>query len=158
MEATEKQDIQKKIDSYNGKIKTNNERISALRSRINKLEYNYESLRQFKEIIQSSSNSFNELTQSNKKYLNPVVKYSCNNNCAKEYAKGMSGTLSGFGTKIVGAAFGGFLLKIRLQLESYRNQINGYSDSIETLDGNNSRYYIEISRLENELMKGDDRK
>lgn len=156
MDAVEKQNAKKKINNYKGKIKTNKERISSMKAEISKLESNYESLRSFKGIVQNSSNGFYDLIQSNKQYLAPVSTYANTNNCAKEYAEGMSHTLSGFGVKIVVVAFGGFLLKIQHQLDLYKKQINDYYNKIDTLNANNSRYNSEISRLERELAKGDD--
>lgn len=136
-----------KINEYKGIIASNNTRIANLNNSIAEIERSYDSLIRFRKSVLTAQDNVNSITDNQKKYLSSVKSIGKNNNLAKNYGNGMSETLSGFGTKVVGLALEGLLLKIDLKLSQYKNSITSAEGIIKNLKSQSLNYKESMQRL-----------
>ena len=141
-----KNDIEK-INEYKGIIASNNTRIANLNNSIAEIERSYDSLIIFRKSVLTAQDNVHSITDNQKKYLSSVKSIGKNNNLAKNYGNGMSETLSGFGTKVVGLALEGLLLKIDLKLSQYKNSITSAEGIIKNLKSQSLNYKESMQRL-----------
>lgn len=141
-----KNDIEK-INEYKGIIASNNTRIANLNNSIAEIERSYDSLIRFRKSVLTAQDNVHSITDNQKKYLSSVKSIGKNNNLAKNYGNGMSDTLSGFGTKVVGLALEGLLLKIDLKLSQYKNSITSAEGIIKNLKSQSLNYKESMQRL-----------
>ncbi|MCI5597893.1 MAG: hypothetical protein MR360_01045 [Ruminococcus sp.] len=141
-----KNDIEK-INEYKGIIASNNTRIANLNNSIAEIERSYDSLIRFRKSVLTAQDNVHSITDNQKKYLSSVKSIGKNNNLAKNYGNGMSETLSGFGTKVVGLALEGLLLKIDLKLSQYKNSITSAEGIIKNLKSQSLNYKESMQRL-----------
>ena len=136
-----------KINDYKGIIASNNTRIANLNNSIAEIERSYDSLIRFRKSVLTAQDNAHSITDNQKKYLSSVKSIGKNNNLAKNYGNGMSETLSGFGTKVVGLALEGLLLKIDLKLSQYKNSITSAEGIIKNLKSQSLNYKESMQRL-----------
>lgn len=136
-----------KINEYKGIIASNNTRIANLNNSIAEIERSYDSLIRFRKSVLTAQDNVHSITDNQKKYLSSVKSIGKNNNLAKNYGNGMSETLSGFGTKVVGLALEGLLLKIDLKLIQYKNSITSAEGIIKNLKSQSLNYKESMQRL-----------
>lgn len=136
-----------KINEYKGIIASNNTRIANLNNSIAEIERSYDSLIRFRKSVLTAQDNVHSITDNQKKYLSSVKSIGKNNNLAKNYGNGMSETLSGFGTKVVGLALEGLLLKIDLKLSQYKNSITSAEGIIKNLKSQSLNYKESVQRL-----------
>ena len=136
-----------KINEYKGIIASNNTKIANLNNSIAEIERSYDSLIRFRKSVLTAQDNVNSITDNQKKYLSSVKSIGKNNNLAKNYGNGMSETLSGFGTKVVGLALEGLLLKIDLKLSQYKNSITSAEGIIKNLKSQSLNYKESMQRL-----------
>lgn len=136
-----------KINDYKGIIASNNTRIANLNNSIAEIERSYDSLIRFRKSVLTAQDNVHSITDNQKKYLSSVKSIGKNNNLAKNYGNGMSETLSGFGTKVVGLALEGLLLKIDLKLSQYKNSITSAEGIIKNLKSQSLNYKESMQRL-----------
>lgn len=136
-----------KINEYKGIIASNNTRIANLNNSIAEIERSYDSLIRFRKSVLTAQDNVHSITDNQKKYLSSVKSIGKNNNLAKNYGNGMSETLSGFGTKVVGLALEGLLLKIDLKLSQYKNSITSAEGIIKNLKSQSLNYKESMQRL-----------
>ena len=141
-----KNDIEK-INEYKGIIASNNTRIANLNNSIAEIERSYDSLIRFRKSVLTAQDNVHSITDNQKKYLSSVKSIGKNNNLAKNYGNGMSETLSGFGTKVVGLALEELLLKIDLKLSQYKNSITSAEGIIKNLKSQSLNYKESMQRL-----------
>lgn len=141
-----KNDIEK-INEYKGIIASNNTKIANLNNSIAEIERSYDSLIRFRKSVLTAQDNVHSITDNQKKYLSSVKSIGKNNNLAKNYGNGMSETLSGFGTKVVGLALEGLLLKIDLKLIQYKNSITSAEGIIKNLKSQSLNYKESMQRL-----------
>lgn len=141
-----KNDIEK-INEYKGIIASNNTRIANLNNSIAEIERSYDSLIRFRKSVLTAQDNVHSITDNQKKYLSSVKSIGKNSNLAKNYGNGMSETLSGFGTKVVGLALEGLLLKIDLKLSQYKNSITSAEGIIKNLKSQSLNYKESMQRL-----------
>lgn len=141
-----KNDIEK-INEYKGIIASNNTKIANLNNSIAEIERSYDSLIRFRKSVLTAQDNVHSITDNQKKYLSSVKSIGKNNNLAKNYGNGMSDTLSGFGTKVVGLALEGLLLKIDLKLSQYKNSITSAEGIIKNLKSQSLNYKESMQRL-----------
>lgn len=141
-----KNDIEK-INVYKGIIASNNTKIANLNNSIAEIERSYDSLIRFRKSVLTAQDNVHSITDNQKKYLSSVKSIGKNNNLAKNYGNGMSETLSGFGTKVVGLALEGLLLKIDLKLSQYKNSITSAEGIIKNLKSQSLNYKESMQRL-----------
>ncbi len=141
-----KNDIEK-INVYKGIIASNNTTIANLNNSIAEIERSYDSLIRFRKSVLTAQDNVHSITDNQKKYLSSVKSIGKNNNLAKNYGNGMSETLSGFGTKVVGLALEGLLLKIDLKLIQYKNSITSAEGIIKNLKSQSLNYKESMQRL-----------
>ncbi|MGO5175552.1 hypothetical protein ACTQ2N_10185 [Ruminococcus sp. LCP21S3_E8] len=141
-----KNDIEK-INEYKGIIASNNTKIANLNNSIAEIERSYDSLIRFRKSVLTAQDNVHSITDNQKKYLSSVKSIGKNNNLAKNYGNGMSETLSGFGTKVVGLALEGLLLKIDLKLSQYKNSITSAEGIIKNLKSQSLNYKESMQRL-----------
>lgn len=141
-----KNDIEK-INVYKGIIASNNTTIANLNNSIAEIERSYDSLIRFRKSVLTAQDNVHSITDNQKKYLSSVKSIGKNNNLAKNYGNGMSETLSGFGTKVVGLALEGLLLKIDLKLSQYKNSITSAEGIIKNLKSQSLNYKESMQRL-----------
>lgn len=136
-----------KINEYKGIIASNNTKIANLNNSIAEIERSYDSLIRFRKSVLTAQDNVHSITDNQKKYLSSVKSIGKNNNLAKNYGNGMSETLSGFGTKVVGLALEGLLLKIDLKLSQYKNSITSAEGIIKNLKSQSLNYKESMQRL-----------
>lgn len=136
-----------KINEYKGIIASNNTRIANLNNSIAEIERSYDSLIRFRKSVLTAQDNVHSITDNQRKYLSSVKSIGKNNNLAKNYGNGMSETLSGFGTKVVGLALEGLLLKIDLKLSQYKNSITSAEGIIKNLKSQSLNYKESMQRL-----------
>ena len=136
-----------KINEYNGIIASNNTKIANLNNSIAEIERSYDSLIRFRKSVLTAQDNVHSITDNQKKYLSSVKSIGKNNNLAKNYGNGMSETLSGFGTKVVGLALEGLLLKIDLKLSQYKNSITSAEGIIKNSKSQSLNYKESMQRL-----------
>ena len=141
-----KNDIEK-INEYKGISASNNTKIANLNNSIAEIERSYDSLIRFRKSVLTAQDNVHSITDNQKKYLSSVKSIGKNNNLAKNYGNGMSETLSGFGTKVVGLALEGLLLKIDLKLSQYKNSITSAEGIIKNLKSQSLNYKESMQRL-----------
>lgn len=141
------------INRLKSLITNNSSQISSLSNSITNMERAHDSLIQFRRSVVSAQESVNSITHNQNQYLSPVKALSNVNNSAKKYGNGMSNTLSGVGTRIVGYALIGLLLKIDVKLNSYKTSISNANNTINQLQSQSAEHNTAIKRLEKQIKE-----
>ena len=96
-----------------------------------KNEDEYESLLEFKRLVERSQNTFHTTQSSKKRILEDVASVKANCLAAKRYYMGMCGIFDGIGAKIVAGVYTVLLNGIRNKLTQYRSAAERCEERIE---------------------------
>lgn len=112
------------LEVYVNQQKQLNNQTNQCNKEIKRLQNAYDSLCRFKNVVNKSFKNFDSINGKQKNYLESINTVSNNNKVVKHYYKGMKKVFSGIGSKVVRAAFIGFLFLIDKKKKYYLNQIN----------------------------------
>lgn len=107
--------------------------ITEQNRRMREYEKAYESLRQFDGAVNTAQNNFHSVNNVKLNRASELSAITVRCRTAKLYMEGSQRTLNGFGAKIVGAAFTGLDVMIRLKLAEYRMKIQNCESRIASL-------------------------
>ena len=102
--------------------------------KIQEYERAYESLRRFDGAVDTAQSNFHNVNTVKLNRTSELSSISSRCRTAQLYLEGSQRTLNGFGAKIVGAAFTGLDVMIRLKLAEYRLKIQNCENRISSLE------------------------
>lgn len=108
--------------------------IGEQNQKIREYEKAYESLRQFDGAVNTAQNNFQNVNTVKLNRTSDISSITAKCRTAQLYLEGSQRTLNGFGAKIVGAAFTGLDVMIRLKLAEYRLKIQNCENRISSLE------------------------
>ena len=102
--------------------------------KIQEYERAYESLRRFDGAVDTAQSNFHNVNTVKLNRTSELSSITSRCRTAQLYLEGSQRTLNGFGAKIVGAAFTGLDVMIRLKLAEYRLKIQNCENRISSLE------------------------
>ena len=105
-------------------------KIAINREQIRQRERSYESLAEFKRIVQRSQEDFHTINSSKTGVLSEVQNVKKNSITAQRYYTGMQNEFSGIGIKFVGGAYDILLASMSSKLKNYLNEIDFYENEV----------------------------
>lgn len=115
--------------------------IAEQNRKIQEFERAYESLRRFDGAVGTAQSNFHNVNTVKLNRTSELSSITSRCRTAQLYLEGSQRTLNGFGAKIVGAAFTGLDVMIRLKLAEYRlkiqnceNRISSFERSIDSIN------------------------
>ena len=120
--------------------------------KIQEYERVYESLRRFDGAVDTAQSNFHNVNTVKLNRTSELSSITSRCRTAQLYLEGSQRTLNGFGAKIVGAAFTGLDVMIRLKLAEYRLKIQNCENRISSLERSiDSEYRLKIQNCENRI-------